>query len=131
MLTVHRIRGMVSKFTLTALALAIVTAAVAQTAIAGETQRASAELSTYATDDGQSYFALSIMPPIEAATQSQPRDIVILFDTSASQTGIFRDAAFSALESCLAKLNPNDRVQLFAADLEARPMTKGFVSAGS
>ncbi|HEX4413867.1 MAG TPA: hypothetical protein VH107_09595 [Lacipirellulaceae bacterium] len=122
---------MVWKFTTAALALALFTSANAATAPATETQHSSADLSTYATEDGQSYFALSLMPPADAAPQPQARDIVILFDTSASQIGAFRDSALSALEACLAKLNPKDRVQLFAADLEARPMTKGFVAAGS
>ena len=64
----------------------------------GAEPQPTAELSTYATEDGQSYFALSLMPPADAAKQSQPRDIVILFDTSASQIGVYRDAALSGFE---------------------------------
>ncbi|HEX3600008.1 MAG TPA: hypothetical protein VHU84_07680 [Lacipirellulaceae bacterium] len=105
--------------------------AIALSARAVETQQPTAELSTYANDDGQNFFALSLMPPSHAAQQSQPRDIVILFDTSASQIGVYRDAALSALDSCLQKLSPQDRVQVFAVDLEARPMTKSFVTADS
>ena len=65
------------------------------------------------------------------ADQAQPRDIVIVFDTSASQTGVYRETGIAALEACLAKLTPTDRVQLLAADLEARPLTEKFVAAGS
>ena len=36
-----------------------------------------------------------------------------------------------ALEACVAKLRPEDRVQLLAVDLEARPITQKFVPAGS
>ena len=56
---------------------------------------------------------------------------MILFDTSASQTGPYRDTSFAALEACIAKLRPEDRVQLLAVDFEARPITEQFVAAGS
>ncbi len=131
MLTIHGIRGMGSKLTTTAFAGAMLTSLLAVASRGAEPQPSAADLQTFSSEDGQSYFALSMMPPADAAKQSQPRDIVILFDTSASQIGVYRDAAFSALEACLAKLDPKDRVQLFAADLEARPMTKEFVGAGS
>ena len=71
------------------------------------------------------------MPPADAAQESQPRDVVILFDTSASQSGVYRETGLAALEACLAKLGPKDRVQLLAADLEARPITSSFLTAGS
>ena len=68
-------------------------------------------------------------PSAEAA--HQPCEVVILFDTSASQTGPYRDTSFAALEACIAKLRPEHRVQLLAVDLEARPITSQFVPAGS
>jgi von Willebrand factor type A domain len=92
-----------------------------------------AELHTYDRGDGQTFYALSLTPPQAAASGAahQPREIVILFDTSASQTGAYRDTSFAALEACIAKLRPEDRVQLMAVDLEARPITEQFVAAGS
>ena len=92
-----------------------------------------AELHTYDRGDGQTFYALSLTPPQAAASGAahQPREVVILFDTSASQTGAYRDTSFAALEACIAKLRPEDRVQLMAVDLEARPITEQFVAAGS
>ena len=130
MLTVHRFRGLISNFVTSASATAIAFSAIGAAAYAADSTQPAAELATYASEDGQTFFAISVMPPADAQ-QSQPRDIVILFDTSASQTGVYRETSLAALEACLAKLAPKDRVQLFAADLEARPITKSFVAAGS
>ena len=63
--------------------------------------------------------------------KTKPRDVVILFDTSASQAGMYRETALAAVDACLAKLGPQDRVQIVAADLEARPITNTFLSADS
>ena len=57
--------------------------------------------------------------------------MVILFNTSASQTGEHRTKAMDALKATLSALAANDRVQLMAVDLNAIPLTKGFVPAGS
>ena len=54
-----------------------------------------------------------------------------MFNTAASQTGPYRETALAAVEACIAKLHPQDRVQLLAADLEARPITEKFLAAGS
>ena len=51
---------------------------------------------------GNTYFAASL-GPIEA-TPNQGTDVVIVVDTSASQTGVYRDTAFSSVEACLASL---------------------------
>jgi hypothetical protein len=90
-----------------------------------------AELKTYQRGEGETFFALSLTPPATAQGQSTSRDVVILFDTSASQAGMYRETALAALEACLAKLDPQDRVQLIAADLEARPITSEFVPVNS
>ncbi len=131
MLTVQRIRGLISNSIRGTVAVVVASSAIVAAVRGAEAQQPTAELATFASEDGQTFFALSVMPPAAAAQPAPPRDIVILFDTSASQTGVYRDTALAALESCLAKLNPNDRVQLLAADLEAHPMTKEFLAAGS
>src|SRR5262249_3107825 len=84
----------------------------------------------YQGADGQTSYALSLSPPPSVAVD-KPCDVMILFDTSASQTGAYRDTALAALEMCLAKLRPEDRVQILAVDLEARPTTDKFLPAGS
>jgi hypothetical protein len=92
---------------------------------------ATAELGTYTRDAGQAFFALSLTPSGEAVSQGQPKDVVIVFNTSASQTGAYRETALSAVEACITKLHPQDRVQLMAADLDARPITDKFLPAGN
>jgi hypothetical protein len=129
MSTVRQDRGMIWKCmrgALAALASALLIAPMAR----AESTLPSAELATYQQENGQTFFALSLTPPADLATDG-PRDIVILFDTSASQTGVFRETALAAVEGCIAKLNPQDRVQILAADLDARPITADFIPAGS
>ncbi len=89
-----------------------------------------AELLTYRPDGGATYYALSLKPKADEAS-ARPSDVVILFDTSASQTGAYRETSFAALEAVLAKLLPEDRVQIVAADLDARPLVDTFQPVGS
>jgi hypothetical protein len=130
MSTVRLVRGMFfmksSGVRFVALALAL----VAGPAWALEAAAPGAELKTFQREDGQTFFALSLTPPAESAKQ-QPCDIVILFDTSASQAGAYRETALAAVEACIAKLRPTDRVQLLAVDLDARAITTEFVAPGS
>ncbi|HEV3415319.1 MAG TPA: hypothetical protein VG056_00830, partial [Pirellulales bacterium] len=53
--------------------------------------------------------------------------MIVLFDTSANQTGVYRDKALDALAGFLSALGAKDRVQLVAIDLNAIPLTEGFV----
>ena len=89
-----------------------------------------AQLAVYTQPDGTSFFALGLKAPggLPAAKQ---HDVVVLVNTSASQTGEYRDKALAALDVLLANLGPQDRVQLMAVDLDASPMTSGFVAANS
>lgn len=87
-------------------------------------------IETYATADGEGYFALELTP----AAAEPPRtahDLAILFDTSASQTGSYREKALAVLDGLLAHLDERDRVLLLAVDLQAIPLTQTFVSARS
>src|SRR5262245_7050625 len=102
----------------TALCIALVTSAWA----ASPTSR----LGTY-EKNGQSYFALSLMPQA-AADPAQKNEVVILVDTSASQAGRYRAEELDALRAMLANLSANDRVQLMAVDMKAAPMSAGFVA---
>ena len=66
-----------------------------------------------------------------AASRLRVQDVVILVDTSASQRGLFRSDSLLAVEDLVSRLDPHDRVKLLAVDLEAVPMSDGFVGAGS
>lgn len=88
-----------------------------------------ARFETFVAEDGQHYFTLSVEG--EAQPQAEPRDVVVVVDTSASQAGFYRDTALAAVEACIAKLQPGDRVRLVAADITARSLNDEFVAPGS
>lgn len=76
------------------------------------------------------YFALSLTPGA-VAPAAGGSDVVVLFNTSAAQTGEYRDQALEALNGLLAGLGDADRVHLMAIDLNAVPMTKDFAAPKS
>ena len=90
----------------------------------------SARLDTYTKPDGSAYFALSLSPSKSLPTAAA-NEIVVLFDTSASQVGVFRDRAFAALRAFASECQAIDRLRLFAVDLTAVPLTESFVAADS
>ena len=94
---------------------------------AAEPAKNPAQLDVFAKD-GASYFALSLSPAVPRPAV-KPRDVLILFDTSASQSGAYREKALVALESTLAALAPADRVRLYAVDLNAIPLMEKFSAA--
>jgi hypothetical protein len=104
-------------------------AAQAQSTGAGDAPRSRLVLNEQPT--GEKYFALALVPPAEAFRKAvaadQGVDVVALMDTSASQTGVYRTDATTALRSLLASLSPQDRVQLMAVDLQAVDLSGGFV----
>ncbi|HET6884120.1 MAG TPA: VWA domain-containing protein, partial [Pirellulales bacterium] len=77
--------------------------------------------------DGTTYFALKLSPQL-AQPKVQPIDLVVMFDTSASQVGVFREKALGALSALLASLDANDRVALVAVDVNAVPLTQSLVA---
>src|SRR3954447_10246746 len=83
-------------------------------------------LATY-SQDGQSYFALSLLSQT-TADPAQKNDVVILVDTSASQVGRYRADELAAVQAVLSGLLPTDRVQLMAVDMKATPLSSGFVA---
>lgn len=92
--------------------------------------RQASHLETYHAPDGSNYFALSLMPQ-QAIPAAEARDVVILFDTSASQSGVYRDKALAALRDLTATLGEKDRVALYSVDVNAVPMTTALVSPKS
>lgn len=84
----------------------------------------------FSKPDGETFLALSLEAKSDAPAD-QEIDLVVLFDTSASQTAIYRDKALAALEELLATLNPLDRVKLIAVDVQAVEMTTGFTKPQS
>ncbi len=77
--------------------------------------------------DGASYFAISLQPSATAAPMVEAHDIVVMFDTSASQTGHYREKGLEILRTLLSGLGDKDRVHLVSVDVNSVPMTKTFV----
>jgi hypothetical protein len=81
-----------------------------------------------ANDEG--YFALSMSPNV-AQPRTPAHDFVVLFDTSASQAGVYRARALEALGAFVQTLPPGDRVCLWAVDVNAVRLTNDFVATDS
>ena len=79
------------------------------------------------------------MPPVTAialrrpaganAQESQPTDVVVLIDTSASQVGDVRQRARAAVAGLLEKARPNDRFRVAAVDIACEQLGDRFAAA--
>ena len=117
------LRGtMLSLSSLVAVALAMST----QSQVLG---REAARLDGFTQSDGTNFFALELKPSVPAT--AGPREVVILVSTAASQTGDYRTKSLETLKAALKRLSPQDRVKLVAFDLDAVPLTQGFLAPGS
>ncbi|MGC4002752.1 MAG: hypothetical protein QM811_06320 [Pirellulales bacterium] len=54
------------------------------------TKRSPSRIESFKNEAGESFYALSLMPQT-AAPIAEARDYVVLFDTSASQSGAYRE----------------------------------------
>ena len=88
-----------------------------------------AALSEYTAPDGTNYFALALKAA--GPGQAAGRDVVLLVNTSAGQSGVYREREMAAINAVLAGLDPQDRVRLMAYDLKAVPLMKGFAAPTS
>jgi hypothetical protein len=88
-----------------------------------------ADLIQYDVPGGESVFALSLRAGPLPVTDGH--DLVILFDTSASQAGAHRQQGLAVLDACLAALGKSDRVRLSAVDVKVTPLSGAFASPQS
>ncbi len=119
-----------SRHPVRSIALAVLVGIAASVAARAEVAAVEPSLHTYVAADGTSYFALSLSSNEKLPTTGA-RDVVVLVDTSASQAGRIRERSLEALDSLLAGLGSDDRVQILAVDLDAAPLTKQFRNVGS
>ncbi|MCH2183835.1 MAG: VWA domain-containing protein, partial [Mariniblastus sp.] len=89
-----------------------------------------ARLATFDNAQGETSFALSLSPQLDARKQL-PSDIVIFVDTSASQTGVFKKDSIATLKHLMNGLTRDDRVKLVAMDIDPVELTSGFVRVDS
>ncbi|HVW39618.1 MAG TPA: hypothetical protein VHB99_20010, partial [Pirellulales bacterium] len=107
-----------------------VAAAAADRPAPPTTKSPTAKIETYVGADDEGYFAFNLWPAV-AQPPASPLQLTVIFDTSASQTGSFRQQGLAALETLLAEQSSESRVALVAADVQAVPLTSGFVPASS
>ncbi|MEL6108777.1 MAG: VWA domain-containing protein, partial [Planctomycetota bacterium] len=83
--------------------------------------------------NGDAYFAASIQPSADdallQAVDQAGADVVIVVDTSASQSGEYRRESLAALASTMKSLRSDDRLQVFAADVTAVALSDKLASA--
>ncbi|QDU76576.1 hypothetical protein Pan97_36280 [Bremerella volcania] len=91
-------------------------------AAAGDATR----VATYQQAAGPRYFAMSVS--LDEKPEASPSEVVVMVDTSASQAGIYRTDSIAAAKAMMTSLPTDTRVQLFAGDIMAVPMTSSFVS---
>ncbi|MEM9352925.1 MAG: hypothetical protein AAGA92_07925 [Planctomycetota bacterium] len=77
---------------------------------------------------GDTYYGISLMPGSEVKATAAPV-VSVVFDTSATQQGVYRTTARAALGELLASVDGDATVQLFAADLDAVPMGGAFAAS--
>ncbi len=81
----------------------------------------SASLTTY--NDGHDVYAqLMLVPPIGGAIDAQPREVILVIDTSGSMAGTSMTQARAALAAALDSLGPDDYFNL----LEFNSVTRGL-----
>ncbi len=85
-------------------------------------------LATY-QDDSSTAFAMSVDLNCETGP-ALPRDVIVLVDTSVQPDRLVPRRFAKVLKEFLGHLNSNDRVRVFAVDLDLVPLNDSFVSAG-
>ena len=84
--------------------------------------KSSGEVLKYTEPSGESFVAIGLrakdLPEVQTV-----RHHVVLMDTSASQFGEHRTQAFAVLQAFLRGLPSDDRVSLFAVDVQATRLT--------
>ena len=106
---------------------------VASAQVAGPAAPVKAEAARviqYQAESGENYQAV-LLAPTRASVGETAHDHVVLFDTSASQTGEHRRQALSVLDGFVDSLGRRDRVRLIAIDVRPNELTTGFTAAGS
>ncbi len=78
----------------------------------------------------QNYYALTLTTKAELP-ELKVCQVVVLMDTSASQSGKYRDKALEALDALVEQLPEGARLQLVAVDLDAVVLTSSFVRPDS
>ncbi|GBD35467.1 hypothetical protein HRbin36_00579 [bacterium HR36] len=82
---------------------------------------------TYETQDHRILFAVKLQPKLDAAPR-QPRDFVVLFDTTASQAGENWLVQLALLRELAQQLGDQDRVRIVLVNTQPKEITPGYVA---
>jgi hypothetical protein len=85
----------------------------------------------YQNPAGEHFAAIILPAPTPPATKTLTFDHVLIVDTSASQSGVFRNHSLGLATAFCAALPATDRVLLLASDVAADDLTSGFVAPES
>lgn len=94
-------------------------------AVAQDPKAALGDSLVYSKPDGETFFALGFQIEVPRASE-EPREVVIIVDTSASQIGLLRQKSLETLDEFLRQLRPRDLVQILAIDIDAVQLTEEF-----
>ena len=83
---------------------------------------------TFKNVAGENYFALSLQAVQDLPTAGQ-LEVVVIVDTSASQTGPVRLESIEVLNEIAANLSLNAKVSLLASDVQSVDLSGGLVAA--
>jgi tetratricopeptide (TPR) repeat protein len=89
----------------------------------------------YQTSAGETLFAWQIKPALTASAKPRPRDVLVMVDTSASQSGEPLKQAVQIMATLARQLTADDRVDIWTINLDHKDLTRsvsgGFKPAGS
>ncbi len=86
-------------------------------------------LLTYETQDKEILFALKLRVRLNH-TVNQPRDFVVLFDTTASQAGESWLVQLALLKELCRQISDQDRIRVITVNTQPGELTAGFVRKG-
>jgi Ca-activated chloride channel family protein len=72
------------------------------------------------TIDGERYTQVMVMPPASERSETLPREVIFVIDTSGSMQGASIRQARRALAAAISRLRPRDRFNVIAYDNDAR-----------
>ncbi len=90
--------------------------------------QSSSRWATYQNAAGENYFALSLQT-VQALPTADQVEVVVIIDTSASQTGQVRLESIEVLNELAANVPLNAKVALLASDVDTVVLSGGLVSA--
>ena len=91
-----------------------------------------ASLLTHRKDGEDGYFLLLLSPGNQAKkTETLPKDVTFVLDTSGSMSGNKLEQAKKALAFCVENLNDNDRFEVLRFATEVEPLFDGLKNASS